>query len=476
MDSAATVAPPALAPLPPSPASTVPSSAPASQSFVPLPRPAARPTALPPRPSRLAHAASWLRWRPGACDLRAGWVSGLVMLPQAIAFAVLAGLPPEMGIYTSILPVIVAALLGPSAVLLSGPNTAVAVMIGVALVPLAAPASQEYLDDAVMLAAMVGIAQLGFALGGVARLLARLPRYTFAGLNMGIGVLMFSCQMAPALGLLASRETPSWYAPFVYAQRWAAVNPWAVAVAVVAIAAGLLFERWRKPWMPSLVAAMIAGALAGWGLDLALGLEATGLDRVGHLHMQLDIFTWPAFRADEFYVLKQLALSAVAIALVGALQSVIILQSTKPGADARDCRRELLAQAGCNLAASVCSGFACSGSFNRTAAHIDAGATTRAAAVLSSLFVLVLAVVATPALAWMPRAAIAGTLGLVGWGMLRSGWRQASREGGASRRAALFLALGVTLFGIEGGLAIALAMTLAGALLGSRAAAPAKAP
>lgn len=413
-------------------------------------------------PGRLAAA---LRWRPRTEDLRAGWVSALIMLPQAIAFAVLAGLPPEMGLYSALIPVVVASLLGPSALLLSGPNTAVAVMLGVALLPLGAPGSREYLVYAATLTAMVGLAQVGAALGGVGRLLALLPRFTSVGLNLGIGLIMLTCQIGPAMGLLASRDTPSFLAPWVYAQRWADANPWALAVTFITIAAGLVFERIRKPWLPSLVAAMLFGALAGWSMDWWVGREAVHLERIGHLHLTLDVVQWPAFPADELYVLKQLALSAISIALVASLQSVIILQSTKPGADHRDCRRELLAQAGSNLSASVCGGFACSGSFNRTAAHIDAGAVTRTAAVASSLILLVLALLAAPAFASMSRPAIAGTLAVVGWSMVRSGWRHARQARGLPRYAAVCLGLSVLIAGVEAALVLTLIFTILETLL-----------
>lgn len=395
-------------------------------------------------------------------DRRAAWASALVMLPQAISFSVLAGLPPEMGIYSSVLPVIVASLLGPSAQLLSGPNTAVAVMISVALLPLGVPGSDDYLALATMLTVMVGLVQVVAALSGVGRLLALLPRFTSAGLNIGIGLIMLSCQIAPALGLLNSRAFPSWEAGWVYAQRWADVNPWALVVTAVTILAAQLSGRLFRTRVSPLVVAMLFGMLVGWALDLGVGAEATGLERIGHLHLQFELLQWPGFHADELYVIKQLALSAVGIALVGSLQSIIILQATYPGADHRDCRRELLAQAASNLTASVSGGFACSGSFNRTAAHVEAGAVTRKAAVLSSLILLVFAFVAAPVFAYMPRAAIAGTLMLVGWGMVRSGWRSALREAPTGRNAALFLGLAVPLAGIEAtlGLAILLAVLL----------------
>lgn len=406
-----------------------------------------------------------LRWRPAAGDLRAGWVSALIMLPQGVAFAVLAGLPPEMGIYASVIPVIVASLLGPSAVLLSGPNTAVAVMLGIALLPLAPPSSPEYLLFAATLTAMVGIVQIVAALGGIGRLLSHLPRYTFAGLNLGIGMIMLACQVGPMLGLLNARQLPSWVVPWVFAHRWDEVNPWAVGVAASALVAGKVAERWRRPWMPSLVAALLAGTLTGWALDLTQGMTVTQLDRIGFLHLHWAVFQWPSFSADEFYILKQLALSAVSIALVGSLQSVILLQSTRQQAGARDCRRELLAQAGSNLSASVCGGFACSGSFNRTAAHVEAGAQTRTAAILSAVFLLALALLAAPAFAYISHAAIAGTLALVGWSMVRSGWKQARSGSRGSRNAALFLGLSVPFAGIESALLLAVVFTCVGPLL-----------
>lgn len=435
----------------------IPTSAAEGHAKAPLLKVVAPP---PPRSGHRGWLARVRQWRPQPQDLRASWVSALIMLPQAIAFAVLAGLPPEMGIYSSVIPVIVASLLGPSAQLLSGPNTAVAVMLGIALLPLGAPGSHEYLVFAATLTAMVGLAQIAAALGGVGRLLALLPRFTSSGLNMGIGLIMLCCQIGPAMGLLASRETPSFLTPWLYAQRWAEANPWAVVVTLTSIVAGQFFERLRKPWMPSLVAAMLFGTLASWTMDLFIGMDAVRLDRIGHLHLTLDVIQLPSFRADELYVLKQLALSAVSIALVGSLQSVIILQSTKTTVNHSDCQRELLAQAGSNMAASVCGGFACSGSFNRTAAHIDAGAVTRAAAVMSSLILLALALLAAPAFAAMPRPAIAGTLALVGWNMIRSGWRHAAKTHGLPRYAALFLGLSVLFTGVETTLILAMVFTI----------------
>lgn len=382
------------------------------------------------------------------------------MLPQGIAFAMLAGLPPEMGIYASIIPVIVASLLGPSGVLLSGPNTAVAMMLGIALLPLGVPGSADHLRFAATLTAMVGLMQLAGAWCGVGRFFALLPQYTGTGLNIGIGMLMLASQIAPAMGLLSAPDLPPWAMPWLYLQRWGDANPWALFVTLMSIGAGQFFARWRRPWMPSLVAAMLFGAITGGVLDLLIGVEPTRLDRVGHLQLTWDVLRRPAFDSGELYTLKQLVLSAAGIAIVASLQSVIILRSVVPEADHRACRRELLAQGCSNLSASFTNSFACSGSFNRTSAHIEAGALTRWAAVLSSLFMLLLAWIASPALAHVTHAAIAGTLALVGWRMVCSGWQTACRERGFGRFAAVGLGLSVPLAGVETALLLAIVLVV----------------
>lgn len=418
------------------------------------------------RSPTLPHAASaLLDWRPLPGDMRAAWVSALIMLPQAIAFAVLAGLPPEMGIYSSIVPVIVASLLGASPRLLSGPNTAVAMMIGPALAPLAVPGSNEYIAYAAVLTLLVGVAQFVGALGGIGRILEQLPRFTSTGLSLGIGLVMLTCQIAPALGLMSSPNLPSWLAPWVFAERWHEVNPWAVLVTGVTIATGQLFAWLRKPWMPGLIAALLAGAASGWVLDLCVGMSAVHLDRLGHLQLEFPAPVLPIAHIDDFYAWKQLAASAIGIAVVASLQSVLILRSLAVDAGHRVCRRELLAQAAANLCASVFSGFACSGSFNRTASHVDAGAVTRAAVIMSSLILLGIGLLAAPVYAYVPRAAIAGALALVGWSMVRSGWKSACADKGFARAATLALGVSVPFIGMQTALMLALVLAVLQLLL-----------
>lgn len=403
-------------------------------------------------PSRLAKIAAW---RPAPGDLRAAWVSSIVMVPQAVAFAVIAGLPPEMGLYASVVPVIVAALLGASARLLSGPNTAVSVMIGAALLPLAAPGGCDYLALVAVLTAMVGIVQLVAAACGAGTLLALLPPFVSHGLTAGIGFVMIGSQLAPATGLLSLPEASPWISAWSVAINHAAMNPYAIAVCVSALLLGHLCGRFKVPGLPPLVAAMVGGSLVAWLLDVLFGAAVVDVDRIGHLQVLLMPWSVPALRFHEWFVIKQLVYSAVAIAVVGGLQTVMISRAVCAD-DPRlgNPRREVFAQGMANLSAAFTGGFAGSGSFNRTAAHVKAGAQTRLAGVMSSIFLLAMAWIAGPLFAYIALPAVAGTIALIGWGMLRSGLLGFWPDRGFPRAAALGAVVSALVVGVEASLTL----------------------
>lgn len=397
--------------------------------------------------SKLSAAANHLH----SGDIRAAWVSAVVMLPQAVAFAVIAGLPPEMGIYASVIPVIVAALLGSAPRLISGPNTAVAVMLGAALLPLAVPGSAEYLTLAIALTAMIGIMQLAAGLAGAGRLLAVLPPFVSNGLSAGIGLAMIASQLAPATGLLAARDAAPWLSAWYAALSWNSVNPYAVGVAAAAAAAGLVAGRVKVRRVQPLIAAIVVGSIVAWLLDVLVGANAANLDRVGQLRVALFSWTWPKLNWDEWYIFKQLAHNALAISVVGGLQTVVIARSI---AEHSNARRELLAQGAANISAALTGGFAGSGSFNRTAAHVAAGAQTRSASVFSAFILLALAWLAGPLFSNIAIPAVAGTVALIGWGLLRSGMASLAVDR-SSRAATLVIAASAVIGGLEASLILA---------------------
>jgi len=349
----------------------------------------------------------------------------------------------------------VASLLGASTRLLSGPNTAVSVMIGAALLPLAAPGSSDYLALAAALTVLVGVMQLLAAACGAGRLLGLLPPFVCNGLTAGIGIVMISSQLAPAAGMLPVADSSPWLAVWSAGLNAGAANPCAIAVALATVAAGCLAERLKRRAVPPLVAAMFAGTLVAWLIDLLVGPAVANIDRVGQLQVLLLPWSVPTIHWDAWYELKQLVHSAAAISVVGGLQTVMIAR-TLCGAGS-DCnpRRELMAQGVANLSASLTGGFAGSGSFNRTAAHVKAGAETPWAAVLCSLLLLLQAWLAGPVFAHVAAPAVAGTIALIGWGMLRSGVATLRRDRGLPRIAALLTVVSAVATGVEPALALA---------------------
>jgi sulfate permease, SulP family len=388
----------------------------------------------------IARVAGWaftwnarLTQREGVAeDVRAGWESALVMLPQAVILATLAGMPPEAGVYASVFPVIVAALLGASRTLLSGPNTAVAVMTAAALMPLATPASAEYVSLALTLAAMVGLMQLACGAGRLGRLLEAMPDFVVQGVTLGIGLVIIFTQCTAVLGVLSVPGEAPWLYLWHALAALDRLNLYAVLVALVSVVTGVLVRRRRVRFLTPLVAALASGTVCAVLCDLVLGADAINLERLGHMTIQLLPLSFPVFAWEELYVLKQLLQSALAIAVIGALQTVIIARSiSKTDGQSDDPSRELVAQGAANVVASLTSGFAGSGSFNRSAAHVAAGARTPLAAVCSALMLFAVVAVAAPLLAYVPVAAMAGTLLLVGWGLFRSvpfAWPQRSER------------------------------------------------
>lgn len=398
---------------PPMPALRRP--APAGQAAGPA-EPAAPPAAGPAGPKPV-----------GRADLAAGWLSAVTMLPQAVALATLAGLPPEMGIYASVLPVAIAALAGRARLLLSGPNTAVSILIAATLAPLATPQGSDYIGLALGLTLLVGLCQLVLALTGLAGLLRAIPDFVAQGVTLGVGAILMVSQLPTALGLLPVAGMEPWLPAWYALAGWPRSNPYALGVVAAALGCGLWAQR-RGGRLHPLLAALLAGTAAGLLLDFVFGAATCGLERVGHLALLPLPFGLPALDWGETYVLKQLLIGALSIALVGGLQTTVIARTLAGPAGGRDdpCG-ELRAQGLGNLAAACCGGFAGSGSFNRTAAHVAAGARTPLAAVWSSVFLLLLAVLAGGAIAYIPTGAMAATLLLVGWGLVRGAWRAAWR-------------------------------------------------
>ncbi|MBD1204339.1 MAG: sulfate permease [Rhodobacteraceae bacterium] len=351
-------------------------------------------------------------------DLLAAVIVTIMLIPQSLAYALLAGLPPEAGLYASILPILLYALLGTSRVLAVGPVAVVSLMTAATIGQVAEAGTAGYAIAALTLAFLSGVILLlmgALRLGFLANFLSH-P--VVAGFISASGLLIAASQIGPLTGLKAEGHT---LAEQLYslAAQVAQINLPTLAIGAASL--GFLFwVRWGlKPLLgraglgPRMadslaktgpVLAILATSLAVWSLDLA----AQGVAVVGQVPQSLPPFTLPSF---DLRLLQDLLLPAALISLIGFVESVSVGQTLAAKRRQRiDPDQELVALGAANLGASVTGGFPVTGGFARSVVNFDAGAATPAAGAFTALGLALAALYLTPFIAFLPKATLAATI------------------------------------------------------------------
>ena len=366
-------------------------------------------------------------------DAGAGLLGALLVLPQAIAFAALAGLPPAMGLAAAVLPCAVAALAGSSRHVLSGPTNATSLALGAMLVPLAAGDARLLVPLALVLALSVGLMQLALAVARLGALANFISPSVMLGFTTGAAGLIGWYALAGWMGA-AGRESPL--------RAWAGgVSPAALAVGgltlVVAVAGRL---AWRRG--PYALLALGVGMAATWGLSQAAG---SALLQRWHsappLRLGSPPSAWPDWQlpvnvlgasgahaalsiAQVTALLPALLPAALALTIIALGQSMAIAKvlAARSG-QVIDANRECLGQGLANLAASFSAGLVVCGSLNRSLPNMEAGARTPLAGVAAAAWLVALVALAGPVLAWIPLASVSALLLVVAWALVdRAAW------------------------------------------------------
>ena len=344
-------------------------------------------------------------------DLLAGLIGSIVVLPQGIAYATLLGMPPEYGLYCAMLPTAVAALFGSSWHSISGPTNAISLVVFATLSPIVAPGSPEYVQAVLTLAFIVGAALLAiglFRLGAVANFISHTVVVAF---STGVGILIVTSQLGEAFGLAIPRGAflNTWQ---YFLTHLAAINVYPTLVAAITIAAGLAAQRFVQR-VPYPLVAVIAGSLAAYALDAAIGRDVTGIRTLGALPGALPPLSYPALRLDLVQPIVGVAVAVTALCLI---ESISVARSIAVRSGQRlDANREFVGQGLSNLAASFFSGFPSCGSFNRSMANYEAGARSPLAAIAAAGFLALIVLAVAPLVAYLPYAAMAGVLVLIAW-------------------------------------------------------------
>ncbi|MEL6188036.1 MAG: sulfate permease, partial [Myxococcota bacterium] len=357
-------------------------------------------------------ALAWLphyRLRDFGPDFAAGLTTAIMLVPQAMAYAMLAGLPPEVGLYASVVPPLIYAFLGTSRPLAVGPVAMDSLLVAVALAPLAAAGTEAYVALAVLLALMVGLLQMGMGLLKLGFLTNFLSRPVISGFTSAAALIIGLSQLKHLLGIDLARSSN----PFVIlghaAAAWREASPVTLALGLGAIVVLVLLKRLAPSFPRALV--VVAGSTV-----VVLGLDLSQVALVGTVPAGLPAPSLPAMRPELWPTLFG---SALTIALVGFMEAISVSKALAArNHDKIDPSQELFALGAANLGGAFFGAYPGTGGFSRSAVNAQAGARTQVAGLVTALLVLAALLFLTPLFTSLPKSALAAIIMVAVFGLV----------------------------------------------------------
>lgn len=406
-------------------------------------------------------------------DMIAAVIVTIMLIPQSLAYALLAGLPPEAGIYASIAPIVLYAIFGTSKALAVGPVAVVSLLTASAIGQVAETGTAGYAVAALTLAGLsgaflvlLGVLRLGF-------LANFLSHPVIAGFITASGILIATSQLKHILGISAHGHT----LPEMLGSIGAHLDQINLVTVVIGLSAtGFLFwvRGSLKPLLKRLgmgplmtdllakagpVAAVASTTMAVWIFDL----HGVGVKIVGDVPQSLPPFTIPGLSPD---LIKTLLVPAILISVIGFVESISVAQTLAAKKRQRiDPDQELIGLGAANLGAAFTGGFPVTGGFSRSVVNFDAGSETPAAGIFTAIGLTVAALALTPLVYYLPNATLAATiivavLSLVDFSILRKTWGYARADFIAvAATIALTLIMGVEV-GVASGVGISILLHL----------------
>lgn len=357
----------------------------------------------------------WVTRKTVWADLLAGLTGAIVALPQGVAFATIAGMPPQYGLYTGMIPAIIAALFGSSWLLVSGPTTAASLVLFSSLSLYAIPGSAEFVQLALTLTLMVGLIQLIMGLARFGSLVNFISHSVVVGFTAGAAILIIASQVKHFFGLSYPRTAHFQETIYSIFSHIGEANPYAIAVGLITFVVGLLVKIYR-PVLPYMIISMLAGSLAAAIIVAVVGSETAGIATVGALPATLPPLSLPMPTLGN---IKLLAPTALAMTLFALTEAISIARSLADKTDQDlDGNQEFIGQGLSNIVGSFFSGYVATGSFNRSGMNYEAGARTPLAAVFAGSLLIPVVLFIAPLAAYLPNAAMAAILFLVAWKLI----------------------------------------------------------
>ena len=415
----------------------------------------------------------WLRhyqkaWLAG--DLTAGLIVTVMLIPQSLAYALLAGLPPEMGLYASILPIVAYALLGSSMTLAVGPVAVASLMTASALVPFAAVGTTEYITLAVQLSLISGAMLLAFGALRLGFLAYFLSHPVISGFITGSAVVIAIGQLKYLLGVRVPSSS-TWETLRGLVQALPHTNLTTLTLGLGSLVFLVVARRYLAGWLVQLgtpakvadlmtklapmAAVIVSIAVVALGrLDISAKVSVVGVVPQGLPHLGLEL--------PGLTTLGQLWLPALLISLVGFVESVSVAQSLALKRQQRIApNKELLGLGAANVASALSGGYPVTGGFARSVVNFAAGANTPLAGVASAALMALVIATMTGAFYYLPHAVLAATIivavvSLVDFATLKEAWHYDR----ADALSLIATALGVITMGVEVGILMGVALSL----------------
>ena len=344
-------------------------------------------------------------------DFLAGLTNAAIVLPQGIAFAAIAGLPPQYGLYTAMVTPVIAALFGSSWHLVSGPTTAISVVIFATLAEQFVPGSPEFIAAVFSITLLAGFFQLCLGLVNLGQLVSLVSHSVMVGFTAGAAILIFLSQLPGFIG--KSLPRPENLVEFGQA-LWDVLpelSPQVLAVSIVTMLVAILVKKFWPTW-PNYLIGLVAGSLLAYLMDA----QAQGVAFVQAIDSGIPPMAVPEM---SFEIVRDLSQGAFALALIGLLEAVSIARAISlQSHQSLNSNQEIIGQGLSNMVGSAFSAYMGSGSFTRSSLNLEAGAKTPLAAIFAAVALLLLVLLLSPLFAYIPIPAMAGLIMLVAWKLI----------------------------------------------------------
>lgn len=365
----------------------------------------------------IAKIFPFLNWLPRVnresllADFIAGITGAIIVLPQGVAFAMIAGMPPIYGLYTAMVTPVIAALFGSSWHLISGPTTAISIVVFASISQFADPGTADFVRLALTMTLLAGAIQLAMGLLRMGTLVNFVSHTVIVGFTAGAGLLIAVKQLRHVLGIDVASGSSFTTTLVEIFERMGTTN-WSVfAVAMLTLGVALLTKIISSK-LPYMLIAMVLGSL----LAIQLGGAGVGISTVGEMPSAIPSFSMPDLSEAT---LRQLFPNAFAVALLGLIEAVAIARSIATKTHQRiDGNQEFIGQGLSNLIGSFFSSYAGSGSFTRSGINHQAGAQTPMAAIFAAMILVLILLFVAPLTAYLPIPAMGGIILLVAYNLI----------------------------------------------------------